>query len=281
MVLGLAVRNNVMLRSRNQLWCLWEIVCRNEREQQLSVLIKWMSRLFMKSFEIYWIISPASTERKEKNSNSLGFIHCLSSVVLNLMMHVVVWREQLNVGWKTSPELQVHVSSLKASFSLSLASHFVQIMKFWKCTKQYLRRLCIKAVPSKWHEKDCANAEPRCWRARERKEWKSARGKTGLWIIPERSTKIAFRSSVQTNKRTHTLPAIASLHHATQFMITFSDHVRINNAWKPVWVREVCWFDCCACFPSLARLQLSRLQFLQTFISFSSTNLDCTFTFRF
>lgn len=31
----------------------------------------------------------------------------------------------------------------------------------------------------------------------------------------------------------------------TIFMITFSDHVHINNAWKAVWVREVCWFNCC------------------------------------
>lgn len=61
------------------------------------------------------------------------------------------------------------------------------------------------------------------------------------WIMNKSPrSEIAFRSYMQTTTHgaethTHTYThshAIASLHHAraTQFMITFSDHVHINNA---------------------------------------------------
>lgn len=64
----------------------------------------------------------------------------------------------------------------------------------------------------------------------------------------------------------------AQLHHCTmlqQFMITFSDHVHINNAQKPVW-RLV----------SSVLVSFAFAVFVQYFnISFSIC-INCTFTFR-
>lgn len=61
----------------------------------------------------------------------------------------------------------------------------------------------------------------------------------------------------------------------TIFMITFSDHVHINNAWKAVWVREVCWFDCCVPVSPHSRAPTDCC----TSLVFPSSISSCTFTF--
>lgn len=129
-----------------------------------------------------------------------------------------------------------------AQASESIWVHFESLLAIF-CSNNKVSNYTKQCVCSLVHgilqknSRDCASAKPQYgWKAgstrermmmrRKKKAIVKVENETGLWIISERSTKIAFRSCMQTiNTHSH----MAQLHHCTmphnlwlQFRITFT-----------------------------------------------------------